>query len=459
YGGSTDGYSDLYDTSGKKTQDLGAVTVKGDLIGAAKSVGTNAMDDYTPAVGDAVSFKITATIPKYPSYPAANDSVDGDGDYSDTGEVAPLIFVLEESYGTDFADPTHTVVVTGVKVGAGTTLSTSSTSDGTAALTDANYVNNAMASGDYVVYVDTTNNKLYVQLTDVTIRAHGGESLEIAYSLTMTGTTSHGTVVGSDNVTPNKATTSSAIVFTDNPYDVAITNHETTAAISTTLNSFNFSTTVKDIASLAAKPGAKFKVYKGAGTATGVTFGTGSNGVYTVTGTSATPTEVEVHTDGTLQLKGLAGDQLYRIELSAPATDYLTNNTDQVKFYVYIDAERSALNSAGSLNAAAFNFGKIDGGNPTISDTVASGTAQANIFSSGYAYGEPLSLYLLLDTDASGTSDVSSDGNTVIYNAKTSSDIPFTGGNILTYLIIAFAFGIAATVFAIGAVRRSRNKR
>ena len=437
-------YSDLYDSTGAKKQDLGVVNVKGDGITVDKTF--DKATDKTSQIDNVIPFTITATIPNYGNYPAPLDS-NGDLDYDDPGDVAPITYYVTDTYGEYFQDAYALTSVT--SNGNPASLSAPHASNDPSP-TAPSQIQAADPSDKYFFYNDPVVGTFTVQFTDQFVRKNGGKTITIKYTLRLRrdlikDTSLAGfTVLRGDNKVK--------VTFSNDPYDTTATK-ETPEDVEKSY-SFPLNIAKKDILTGSPLKNAKFKVYKGDPNSGGTIvrfFETGpSTGKWQVA--SFSEEVVSRGTEGKLTLEGLDGDTLYTIVESQPPTGYAISNTDKVKFTLYIDTEFGVDGTSKELSAVAYNYG--DAGTTVTPGADLPGTAESNLLT----LTEPTSLFANTDTDGAGA-DTAENASIVLKNAKITEDIPFTGGTLLAYLTIAGALGSGAVFFGVIALKRYRNNR
>lgn len=439
-------YSDLYNSTGAKKQDLGVVNVKGDSVTVDKTF--NKATDKTAQMDDVIPFTITAVIPNYDNYPAPLDS-NGDSDYDDPGDVAPITYYVTDTYNSKYFQDAYAL--------------TSVTSNGNPSSLSPPHISNdpsptapsqiqaADPSDKYFFYNDATGGTFTVQFTDQFVRKNGGKTITIKYDLRLYRNLIKDTSLAGFTVLrgDNKA----KVTFSNDPYDSTATK-ETPEDVEKSY-SFPLNIAKKDILTGSPLKNAKFKVYKGdpnsGGTIVRFVESGPSSGTWYVA-SSFSEEVISRGTEGKLTLEGLDGDTLYTIVESQPPAGYAISNTAKVRFTLYIDTEFGVDGSSKELSAVAYNYG--DAGAAVTPGADLLGTAESNLLT----LTEPTSLFVNTDTDGVG-SDTAENASIVLKNAKITEDIPFTGGTLLVYLAIAGALGIGAVFFGVIALKRYRDNR
>jgi hypothetical protein len=166
---------------------------------------------------------------------------------------------------------------------------------------------------------------------------------------------------------------------------------------------------------------------------------------------------------------------LYEVQQASVATGYTPVNTEMVHFMVYIDAEAGAVPETCSLRHVGYffyNTDKVtgvetgaDGEQPDgeIYDEDADEGSLVPPVDGGDAddleLGPPTSSYVI-PLDGDNTDDHSSTDHVfTVLNARSTSDMPFTGGQILGYLAVAGVVGVVGVVSTVLAVRRGVRGR
>ena len=120
-------------------------------------------------------------------------------------------------------------------------------------------------------------------------------------------------------------------------------------------------------------------------------------------------------TDGKILFKGLPGDETYLVTESDAPPGYVRTNLEKTSFNVKIETDYTEE----SVTTVTYTFSDLD-------DTF---------------------------VNADGTYKVT------VYNAQQQSDMPFTGGNILTFVGIAGALAVgAAGLTVVGLKKRGREQ-
>ena len=270
---------------------------------------------------------------------------------------------------------------------------------------------------DYTYTAEANNGTFTITL--VNPAAQGGKDILVEYSSTVTAA---GTTVTRD-------TNGASVEFTNNWWLVnggtdgkgGPTTDETTTD---TVDVYTFPLNVikADLTARGTYLAATFTVKDADGKQVGTitTDGTSAGGF--VTGS-----------DG--KAASLAGNAWYQVEESVVPVGYTPLNTTVAKFWVYISA---GLTEGQAADAVAPVYRYADSSSADIS--------QGNAALSTYV--DPVV----------ATGDDANDADVLVLNAKTSSDMPQTGGQILLWVTVAGVLGLGAAGFAVAGVRKSRTR-
>jgi hypothetical protein len=464
-------WSDLYtssDAGAAFRQNLGSVFVKGDAIDVTKT--TDAANGVFAAIGDTVAFTVDAVVPSFANYklPEAGGSGYGSWENPELDAVFPVLYQVSDRYGQYFEDPASSGLFLDVYVGEGVVPLTR-----LGVFTDGelpSVADVATGAAGYFLTLDDDENRFVVTLSDAQARAFDGSRVQVRYSLVLGQDVTAASPV--DGVQVSTGHNEASVTFSNDPSSNVSVRDDDVPTDETAHYSFPLTLDVADMTDRTQKlSGVSFSfqdvsgdgeylVFDPAtGKVTGKDDGTGPDGV------PCTPASNSL---GVLELDGLAGDVLYAVKQCVTAQYYTDANLPIVQFKLYIDAEidtSDTENKLGGVGYFFYNDGTVTGvdtgdaddpGNNQIFDVDKNdGSAVTAPVDEGtdLSLAQPLSLYLFPVVYAQGT-DTS---RVLVLNAKTTADMPFTGGSILLYLGVTALVGVAGAVFAVVAVRRRRR--
>lgn len=144
--------------------------------------------------------------------------------------------------------------------------------------------------------------------------------------------------------------------------------------------------------------------------------------------------------------KGFAGDAWYLVKETTPPTGYTDLNKKVAQFWVYIDtqlAEKDTQLTGDGKTNPVYYFAGTD---TTPSGKPSTSTIGSSELSKSYVFPK------------ANDGDTATDLDVLVLNAKSASNMPQTGGQILMWFALAGALGLGAATFAVIGVRKSRTR-